>query len=103
MGVIASNIKLKKEYVRDGYKATFEKKKGDWYLYRRVGIEEDWAEYVGKPHWEVVKPFKASRLGPDGKERPNRYLYPSAAQWGTYGFTYTSRERAKQKLNELTK
>ena len=103
MGAIAGNkSKLKKSFTADGYQLKRLKFKGDIYLYERIALREEWmeADYKLTPHYEVVKPVKYSSLLPNGKKRDG-YSYPASSWWGKKGWTFTDKNKAENKFNEL--
>ena len=91
MGIIAgSKPKLKKVYEKKGYVAKRLKYAGDVFLYER-------SHSGGKPHWEVViakKNYSSLVSEP--------FVYPSDADWGSKGWTFTNKEKANNKFNKLT-
>jgi hypothetical protein len=81
--------------------------KSDWthQMLSRIGqiaIYRRAKEVSPAPHYEVVviEPYQAGVVM--GREIEAGESYPSAAQWGTKGWTYRSLEMAQAKFRELT-
>ena len=104
MGVIASNkSKLKKEFKKFGDVFKYVKHKGDWYIYERNPYKDDDGELLdsdeGIVHYEVVKALHKTLRGTEGSKG---WLYPANSDWGAYGFTYLSRDKAENKFKQMT-
>lgn len=78
------------------HKSTFKmlSRVGDTALYER-------SSKAGNKEWEVVK-IRIKKEQTIGEyEYPEQEQYPSASQWGVYGWTSMSLENAKKKFEEV--
>lgn len=75
-------------------------REGDFAVYERQQIP-----YMGHNsdtvHWEVIKIQKHNGYSFVGKTWPPSEFYPRNADWGLYGFTCQTKERAYKKLDEM--
>lgn len=84
--------------VRDGFRAVQIRRAGRFAIYRRECVK------VASVHFEVVEILvdNKTRKLPSGSIRnAGHESYPSSSTWGTYGWTFSSLERAQDKLAQL--
>ena len=92
---------LKHEYKQDGYIITYVKHRDGVYIYKKTPYLYDNGSVIKdandmRHHFEVVKPKKRS-----GSAFGEGYGYPSDSDWGVYGWTVNTLDRAEKKMNEL--
>ena len=93
-------MKLESSYKKYGDMFRYITHEGDWYIYMRAPYVNDDGDVLVdvKPHYEVVKPVFRKAQSHETAE----WVYPSPTDWGLYGFTVGTLERAKEKLKELS-
>lgn len=95
------DMKLKLHYTKDGYEMKYIKHIGDWYMYEKRSVREDWMTSEPIPHYEVVKAVWVNTNASMGIK--GGWRVPSSSTWGRLGFTLMTRDRAEQKILLQTK
>jgi hypothetical protein len=68
---------------------------GNIAIYKKETLEGSDAGY------EVIKIRSHNGMSINNKYYPPAEIYPGSAQWGIMGWTYTTKERALNKMDEL--
>jgi len=86
---------LPKRFTRDGFVHIQIFNAHPIYVYRKM-------RQGYRDSFEVIKARRARRCVWNGKVFQARWQYPRSEQWGTYGFTFQTLERAMEKIREFS-
>lgn len=94
-----TNIKrtIPEQFIRDGYVSTLLKRDGNVAMYECRGQE------TNVKFFEVVKVRRHTRDKLDFNIHEGDEYLPSAREWGTHGWTFTDKPRAKNKYKKEVK
>jgi hypothetical protein len=88
---------LPKEFRSDGFDFRLIMREGDIGLL--VKTKRGWV----CSFWEVVKiQHLSEKLWPNGQITPAHEAMPASESWGTKGWSFSIREKARQKLDSMT-
>ncbi len=93
----SSNYQLvEKEFTFKGHTYSFLEDLGnDWHIYRQ--LKDKLVISFELVHLERQEEYTIA-----GVTIPKKWTYPSAAHWGTRGFTYKTLKECYQKFNKIT-
>jgi|SRR5215467_5807322 len=84
-------------FERGGFRHELERREGEVCLVRRVNLE------TGSLYWEVVRLKRQVERAFAGRVYPARERYPTDAEWGSAGWTFTDDALARARMAELCK
>lgn len=89
-------LPLPKQFISKGFNHVFDRELGNgWMIYRRNAIE------LNRPHFELIQPYKQEGFTICGNDIPPKIKYPTAEDFGTYGFVFPTIEACLEKYEKI--